>query len=87
MESSGRTPLEIGFSCLSIGGHSVGLPPTRSGDQLVEAYLDLISRVRKTRPEYFREEDIDLLAVETRLEDSYIRNRVVSHLAGSSIPA
>lgn len=87
MESSGRTPLEIGFSCLSIGGHSVGLPPTRTGDQLVEGYLDLISRVRQSRPEYFREEDIGLLATKSNLDHSYIRNRVVSHLSSVRIPA
>ena len=87
MESSPRTPLEIGFSCLSIGRHSVGLPPTRTGDQLVEGYLDLISRVRESRPEYFREEDIGLLATETNFDRSYIRNRVVSHLAAARIPA
>lgn len=54
---------------------------------MVEAYLDLISRVRQGRPEYFREEDIGLLATKTQLDSSYIRNRVVSHLASERIPA
>lgn len=80
-----RTPLEVGFSCLSIGAYSVGVPPTRTSEQIVEAYLDLLSLVRRHLPIDIRHDDIDVLASEANLDRSYIRNRVKHHLSGHSI--
>ncbi len=85
MESTTRTALEVGFSDLSIGTYSVGLPPSRTGDQIVEAYLDLITLVRRDRPEYLRDEDFATLAAETNLEQSFIKNRVKNHLVSEII--
>ncbi len=87
MDIHGRTPLEVGFSDLAIGRHSVGIPPTRTGEQVVEAYLDLISLARQGQPEYFREADVSVLARETNLDAGYIRNRVLSHLTSLKVPA
>lgn len=81
MTTPTRTPLEVGLTDLSIGEYSVGLAPSRSSEQLVEAYLELISLVRSDHPEYFREEDIDTLVHATHLERSFITNRVNSHIA------
>lgn len=80
MDTTERTPLEVGFTDLSIGSYSVGLAPTRTGEQLIEAYLELIALVRRDRPEYLRDGDIDTLATETRLDRSFIKNRVANHL-------
>ena len=82
-----RTPLEIGFSDLSIGGCSVGLAPTRTCEQLVEAYLELIALVRRDTPESLRDEDITVLVAECNMDPEFLRNRVVSHLASLDIPA
>ncbi len=86
METTERTPLEVGFTDLSIGSYSVGLAPTRTGEQLVEAYLELITLVRRDRPEYLRDGDIATLAAETKLDHAFIKNRVANHLT-SIIPA
>lgn len=87
MNLTDRTPLEIGFTDLSIGRHSVGLAPSRTGEQVVEAYLELISLVRKDRPEYLRDEDINVLANETKLDPPFIMNRVRRHLSSPSVLA
>jgi len=87
MEMIGRTPLEVGFNDLSIGRYSVGLPPSRTCEQVIEGYLDLITLVRRDRPEYLRDEDIEILATETNLDPGFIMNRVRNHLASISIPA
>ncbi len=87
MDLAARTPLEVGFSDLSIGSHSVGLAPTRTGEQLVEAYLELITLVRRDRPEYLRDEDIDVLARETKFDPPFIKNRVKNHLSALGVPA
>ncbi len=81
MTTPTRTPLEVGLTDLSIGEYSVGLAPSRSSEQLVEAYLELISLVRDDHPEYLRDEDIDTLVESTHLERSFVTNRVNSHLA------
>ncbi len=73
-----RTPLEVNLMDLSIGQYSVGLPPSRSGDQLVQAYIELVALVRRDHPEYLRDEDIDVLADETGLDRSFVQNRVAS---------
>lgn len=80
MTTPTRTPLEVGLTDLSIGEYSVGLAPSRSSEQLVEAYLELISLVRNDHPEYLRDEDIDTLVQATHLERSFVTNRVNSHL-------
>ncbi len=87
MDLTDRTPLEIGYTDLSIGRHSVGLAPSRTGEQVVEAYLELISLVRRDRPEYLRDEDINVLATETKLDAPFIMNRVQRHLSAFSVPA
>lgn len=81
MTTPSRTPLEVGHSDLSIGEYSVGLAPSRSSEQLVRAYLELISLVRQDHPEYLRDEDIDTLVDATHLDRSFIQNRVRTHLA------
>ena len=81
MTTPTRTPLEVGLTDLSIGEYSVGLAPSRSSEQLVEAYLELISLVRNDHPEYLRDDDIDTLVKSTHLERSFVTNRVNSHLA------
>ena len=80
MATSPRIPLELDEYALSVGRHSVGLPLTRTGEQLVEAYLELIEMVRDGRPEYLRSDDIDLIATETGLDRAFIENRVNAHL-------
>ncbi len=81
MTTPTRPPLEVGLTDLSIGEYSVGLAPSRSSEQLVEAYLELISLVRNDHPEYLRDDDIDRLVESTHLERSFVTNRVNSHLA------
>ncbi len=81
MTAPTRTPLEVGLTDLSIGEYSVGLAPSRSSEQLVHAYLELISLVRQDHPDYLRDEDIDTLVVASHLERSFIENRVKAHLA------
>ena len=81
MDTTTRTPLEMGYSDLSMGGYSVGLAPTRTCEQLVEAYLELVTLVRRDRPEYIRDEDIVALAGVTKFDIEYLRNRVEQHLA------
>lgn len=76
-----RTPLEVGQTDLSIGEYSVGLAPSRSSEQLVRAYLELISLVRQDHPEYLRNDDLDTLVEATHLERAFIENRVNNHLA------
>ena len=76
-----RTPLELDDCALSVGRYSVGVPMTRTGEQLVEAYLELIAMLRNSRPEYLRSDDIDLIVEETGLDRSFIENRVNAHLA------
>lgn len=85
MTSPNRTPLEVGLTDLSIGEYSVGLAPSRTSEQLVLAYLELISLVRDDHPEDLRDEDIDTLVKATGLERSFIQNRVTSHLAATRI--
>ncbi len=81
MSSPQRTPLEVGTTALAIGEYSVGLAPSRTCDQLVAAYLELVGMVRNDYPEYFREEDFDALARATAHDSSFFRNQVVSRLA------
>jgi len=81
MTSPTRTPLEVGLTDLSIGEYSVGLAPSRTNEQLVLAYLELISLVRNDHPEYLREADIDTLVEATHLEREFIQNRVTTHLS------
>jgi len=52
MNTPNRTALEVGLTDLSIGEYSVGLAPARTSEQLVLAYLELISLVRQDHPEY-----------------------------------
>lgn len=85
MTTPNRTPLEVGLTDLSIGEYSVGLAPARTSEQLVLAYLELISLVREDHPEYLRDEDIDTLVEATSLERSFITNRVNTHLATLSV--
>lgn len=81
MTKSNRTPLEVGLTDLSIGEYSVGLAPSRSAEQIVLAYLELVSLVRQDHPEYLRDDDLDTLVEATSLQRSFIQNRVRSHLA------
>ena len=85
MKTPSRTPLEVGVTDLSIGQYSVGLAPSRSSEQLVQAYLELISLVRQDQPEYLRDEDIDILVEATHLERPFIQNRVTSYLAAQGV--
>jgi hypothetical protein len=80
-----RTPLEVGLTDLSIGQYSVGLAPSRTGEQLVQAYLELISLVRHDQPEYLREEDIDTMVEATHLDRTFIQNRVTAYLAAARV--
>ena len=80
MTSPERTPLEIGTTDLAIGEYSVGVAPARTCEQLISAYLELVSLVRRDHPEYFRDEDFESLARATTQEASFFRNRVVSRL-------
>ena len=81
MTTPNRTPLEVGLTDLSIGEYSVGLAPSRTSEQLVLAYLELITLVREDDPEYLRDEDIDTLMRVTKLDRSFITNRVQVHLS------
>lgn len=85
MTTPSRTPLEVGHTDLSIGEYSVGLAPSRSSEQLVSAYLELISLVRQDHPEYLRDDDIDRLVEATHLERAFIQNRVRTHLANPPV--
>lgn len=85
MTSPARTPLEVGLTDLSIGEYSVGLAPSRSSEQLVLAYLELISLVRRDHPEYLRDEDIDTMVEATSLERAFITNRVKTHLKSTAV--
>lgn len=80
-----RTPLEVGLSDLSIGEYSVGLAPSRSSEQVLQAYLELVSLVRHDHPEYLRDDDIDTLVDATHLERAFVQNRVKSHLASAKL--
>lgn len=84
MTSPARTPLEVGLTDLSIGEYSVGLAPGRTGEQLVLAYLELVSLVREDHPEYLRHEDVDTLVNATHLDRAFIQNRVNNHLPSLS---
>jgi hypothetical protein len=85
MSTPSRTPLEVGLTDLSIGEYSVGLAPSRTAEQLVLAYLELVSLVRQDHPEYLRDDDLDTLVEATSLERSFIQNRVRSHLAEARV--
>ncbi len=76
-----RIPLEVGSTDLSIGQYSVGFPPTRTGEQIVEAYLELVTLIRAIGPDDVRVDDFDMLAATTGLDRSFIENRVYAHLA------
>ncbi len=73
-----RTPLEVNVMDLSIGQYSVGLAPARTGEELVQAYVELVALVRRDHPEYLRDEDIDILVDETGLDRTFVQNRVQS---------
>ena len=85
MSTPSRTPLEVGLTDLSIGEYSVGLAPSRTAEQLVLAYLELVSLVRQDHPEYLRDDDLDTLVEATSLERSFIQNRVRSHLSETRV--
>lgn len=87
MATTARIPLEIGFSDISIGGYSVGIAPTRTCEQIVEAYLTLITLVRRDIPDYLRDEDIVTLAAETQFDVGVLRNRVTKHLSALNLTA
>ena len=80
MTNTQRTPLEVGVSDLSIGEYSVGLAPSRTSEHLVEAYIELVSLVRRDNPDYLRDEDFETLSDSTGLEPRFLRNRVTSQL-------
>ncbi len=80
MASPQRTPLEVGVADLSIGEYSVGLAPSRTSEHLVEAYIELVTLVRRDNPEYLRDEDFEILSGSTGLEAKFLRNRVTSQL-------
>jgi len=79
-----RTPLDVASTSLSIGAHSVGFPPSRTGEQVVEAYIELIRLIRAIGPEDIRTDDFATLADVTGLERSFIQNRVTSQLSTRS---
>ena len=83
MAGKERNRLEVGSTDLSIGQYSVGFPPTRTGEQIIEAYLELITLVRVVEPEDVRLEDLAKLACTTGLDESFIQNRVLAHLAAA----
>ena len=85
MTTPDRTPLEVGLTDLSIGEYSVGLAPSRSSEQVVQAYLELVSLMRRDHPEYFRDHDIDTLVNATGLDHTFVHNRVKSHLASTKL--
>ncbi len=80
MTSPQRTHLEVGTTALAIGEYSVGLAPSRTCEQLVSAYLELVTMVRRDHPEYFREEDFDALATATTRDADFFHNQVLSQL-------
>lgn len=80
MTNPERIPLQVGTTDLAIGEYSVGVPPARTCDELVEAYIELVYLVRRDYPEYFREEDFVALAEATTQECSYFRNRAVAEI-------
>jgi len=75
-----RSKLEVSEYSLAVGEHSVGIPFSRTSDQLVEAYLELITLVRDQRPTELRLDDIDVIEAETGYERTFIENRVNAHL-------
>ena len=85
MKTLNRTSLEVGLTDLSIGEYSVGLAPSRSSEQVVLGYLELIGLVRHDHPEYLRDNDIDTLVDATKLDRTFITNRVNTHLASLSL--
>ena len=85
MTSPTRTPLEVAATDLSIGEYSVGLAPSRTSEQVVLAYLELVSMVRADYPEYLRESDIDTLVAATHLDRTFIKNRVENHLSALTV--
>ncbi len=85
MDSEDRTPLEVGPCALCVGRVSVGFPMSRTSEQVIEAYLELIGMLRADRPEDLRAADIDVLVNETGLERSFITNRVASQMASGKI--
>jgi len=85
MSSPERTPLEVGSSDLAIGEYSVGLAPTRTCDQLVIAYLELVALVRRDHPDYLRDADFQALADATTQEPAFFRNRVLAELHASRV--
>ncbi len=80
MVTEDRTPLEVSPSALSVGRTSVGFPLSRTSENVIEAYLELIGLLREDRPEDLRAADIDTLVDATGLERSFITNRVASQL-------
>ncbi len=85
MTSPQRTPLEVGITDLAIGEYSVGLAPSRTSEHLVEAYIELVTLVRRDNPDYLRDEDFETLAGSTGLEAKFLRNRVTSQLQSLSV--
>ena len=85
MISPERTPLEVGTTALAIGEYSVGLAPSRTCEQLVAAYLELVSMVRRDHPEYFREGDFAALAAGTARDSSFFRNRAVAQFQTADV--
>ena len=85
MKSVLRDPLEVSTNALSIGEYSVGLAPARCSEQLVAAYLELISIVRRDHPDYLRDEDVDTLTSATGMERAFVANRVKCHIDGVSL--
>ena len=81
MAMTPRIPLQLDDCALSVGRYSVGVPLTRTGEQLVEAYLELIEMVRESRPEELLSDDIDVIVAETGLDRTFVENRVNDHLA------
>ena len=79
--TSPRTPLEVGIMDLSIGSYSVGLAPSRTCEDIVVGYLELLALVRQDYPEYLRDADIDTLVETTHLDRTFILNRVSNHLS------
>ena len=85
MDSEDRTLLEVGPCALCVGRVSVGFPMSRTSEQVIEAYLELIGLLRSDRAEDLRAADIDVLVAETGLERSFITNRVASQLSSNRV--
>ena len=83
MTGEPRISLEVGSTDLSIGQHSVGFPPTRTGEQVIEAYLELMTLIRAMGPDDVRMDDVCVLARTTGLDESVVLNRVITHLAAA----